>query len=81
MEAAQTWAKEHAVAEVQQWLADSASDGSADDCVDLIGFVKWGFTYAFRCVELVSKGFLFAAAMHNSGFLQRRFCSGFGTSA
>ena len=48
VKAAEDWAKAHAVPEVQQWLADSASDGCADDCVDMIGFVKWGFTYAFR---------------------------------
>lgn len=50
VKAAETWASQGAVTEVQEWLADSAQPGADSDCQKLIGFVKWGFTYAFRCV-------------------------------
>lgn len=46
--AAEQWAEQHAVGEAQQWLQDSAKPGQANDCLHMIGFVKWGFTYAFR---------------------------------
>ena len=47
---AEGWATAHATAEVQEWLADSSGPGLDTDCLTLIGFVKWGFTYAFRSV-------------------------------
>jgi len=45
---AEDWAKEHATEEVQEWLTASSESGCDSDCLDEIGFVKWGFTYAFR---------------------------------
>ena len=46
--AVEDWAKTGAAAEVQEWLADSQQPGADSDCQEQIGFVKWGFTYAFR---------------------------------
>ncbi|KAL3141635.1 hypothetical protein ABBQ32_004868 [Trebouxia sp. C0010 RCD-2024] len=54
VKAAETWASQGAVTEVQEWLADSAQPGADSDCQKLIGFVKWGFTYAFRHLRLQS---------------------------
>lgn len=48
MTAAKSWASKHATTDVQDWLADSEKPGADSDCQQLIGFVKWGFTYAFR---------------------------------
>ena len=48
MKAAQAWASSNAVTEVQDWLTDSEQPGADSDCQEIIGFVKWGFTYAFR---------------------------------
>lgn len=53
VKAAEAWASKNAVKEVQDWLADSEQPGADSDCQEMIGFVKWGFTYAFRCVFLV----------------------------
>ena len=47
---AEGWAAAHATPEVQEWLAYSSGPGLDTDCLTLIGFVKWGFTYAFRSV-------------------------------
>lgn len=52
VEAAEAWASKSAVTEVQDWLADSERPGADFDCPETIGFVKWGFTYAFRSVFL-----------------------------
>ena len=48
VKAAQAWASSNAVIEVQDWLTDSEQPGADSDCQKMIGFVKWGFTYAFR---------------------------------
>ncbi len=61
---AEVWAKAHAVAEVQQWLADSAKPGHESDCVDLIGFIKWGFIYAFRWANEFARWKCTVTALH-----------------
>lgn len=48
VKAALAWASSSAVTEVQDWLTDSEQPGADSDCQEMIGFVKWGFTYAFR---------------------------------
>ncbi|DBA80145.1 TPA: hypothetical protein ACH3X2_007620 [Trebouxia sp. C0005] len=51
---AEDWATAHATEEVNEWLTASSQHGCDSDCLDLIGFVKWGFTYAFRHLRLQS---------------------------
>lgn len=46
--AAEAWAAAHACVDIQSWMTESATPGPGPKCSANIGYVKWGFVYAFR---------------------------------
>ncbi|KAG2453926.1 hypothetical protein HYH02_002129 [Chlamydomonas schloesseri] len=50
--AASAWAAAHACADVKEWLADALGSGPGPAANRMIGYVKYGFFYAFRHLNL-----------------------------
>ncbi|GLI68067.1 hypothetical protein VaNZ11_012395 [Volvox africanus] len=52
IQAACAWAQDHACDEVRGWLKEALGDGPGPAANRMIGFVRYGFFYAFRHLKL-----------------------------